>query len=222
MSLLRQIAKSALQAILPRDAFVTRGRGSGVSLTFDDGPHPEHTPRLLDALAGARIQATFFIVGERAERHPELVRRIVDEGHELGNHTWSHSEPRHTSRRMFLEEITRTDELIQDLSLQATSLVRPPKGEVSLGKLCGLLSMQKTVVLWNRDTKDYRMNSAADMHAWCQSYVPKDGDIVLLHDDQPFALRSVERFRTLSQFEHISFRTVSEVIGKKMENALTR
>jgi len=195
MGLARQIAKSAIQALLPCGAFVTRGRGPGVSLTFDDGPHPEHTPRLLDALVEARIRATFFIVGERAERHPELVRRIVYEGHKLGNHTWSHSEPQQTSRRQFLEEITRTDDLLQEVSHHTCSLVRPPKGELSFGKLCGLLSMQKTVVLWNCDTKDYTMTSAADMHAWCQSYVPKDGDIVLLHDDRPFAVTAVEAFR---------------------------
>ena len=78
MGLIRQITKAAIQALLPGESFVTRGSGPGVSLTFDDGPHPEHTPRLLDALAEARIRATFFVVGERAQCHLELVRRIVD------------------------------------------------------------------------------------------------------------------------------------------------
>jgi len=192
-----------------------------VSLTFDDGPHPEHTPRLLNTLAEARIRATFFIVGERAERHPQLVRRIVDEGHELGNHTWSHSEPRQTSRRQFLEEITRTDDLIQELSHQTCSLVRPPKGELSIGKLSGLLLMQKTVVLWNRDTKDYRMNSPADMHAWCASYTPSVGDIVLLHDDRPFAVTAVDVIRMTSELLHAPFITVSQMMSRHTPTAMT-
>ena len=215
MGLLRQITKSVIQTVLPRAALLTRGTGPCICLTFDDGPHPEHTPRVLDALAEARIRATFFIVGERAECHPDLVCRIAGEGHELGNHTWSHSEPRSTSRRQFLEEIARTDDLIQDLTHQNCRLTRPPKGELNFAKLCGLISMRQTIVLWNRDTKDYTMNSAASIHAWCACYTPHAGDIVLLHDDRPFAATAVALMRTLKQFEHTSFCTVSESTRKR-------
>ena len=75
--------------------------------------------------------------------------------------------------------------------------------------------MQKTVVLWNRDTKDYRMKLAADIRAWCACYSPNAGDIVLMHDDRPFAVTAVEAFCIFTQFDHSSFRTVSELTGKQ-------
>lgn len=222
MGLIRQITKCAIKAMLPRSAFLTRGAGSAVCLTFDDGPHPEHTPRLLDALAEYNIRGTFFIVGERAQRHPGVVRRLVAEGHEVANHTWTHSEPRHTSRRKFLEEIQRTDDLIQDFTQKHCRLTRPPKGELSLGKLAGLLSLRQTVVLWNQDSRDYRMKVDAEMHAWCESYTPRAGDIVLMHDDRPFAADAAIAFGTWTQFERSQFCTVSESLAKDKAAVITQ
>lgn len=189
-----------------------------ISLTFDDGPHPEFTPQLLDNLASSDIRGTFFIVGEKAQQHPDIVKRIAAEGHEIGNHTWTHSEPRETSTGTFHEEVARTNELIFDLTGQACRLTRPPKGELSPGKILSLLQLRQTIVLWNCDTKDYRMETWADMEAWCQTFVPAHGDIVLMHDNHSFAATAAALAGSLSQLSGVKFCRVSEWLRAAPQN----
>ena len=222
MSQLRQILKSTLDGLLPRSLFLTQGRelrsesalgdtsGPAISLTFDDGPHPEHTPALLDELDAAGIEATFFIVGERAKRHPGLVRRIAEAGHEFGNHTWTHSEPRHTSTSQFLTELQRTRAFPEDLTGKPCGIVRPPKGELSPGKLFGLLKTKQTIVLWNQDTKDYAMREPAAMGRWVAEFSPHQGDIVLMHDVHPHAVAGIALMRKLHAYRDVQFRKVSD------------
>src|SRR5436305_246824 len=92
ISWLRQVCRYGLAAMLPRRVYLTHGprRGREMCLTFDDGPHPDLTPRLLDLLADLQVRATFFLIGQEAEKYPEIVRRIAAEGHTVGNHTYSH------------------------------------------------------------------------------------------------------------------------------------
>lgn len=238
MGQFRQFIKRSLETALPEQAMLSRGRrlrsneGSdrparcAVSLTFDDGPHPEFTPRLLDNLASADIKGTFFIVGEKAARHPDIVRRIADEGHEVGNHTWTHSEPRETSTGTFRDEIVRTNDLIQELTGTVCRLTRPPKGELSPGKVLTLLKLRQTIVLWNCDTKDYQMTSWSDMETWCQNFRPEHGDIVLMHDNHPFAATATALAGTLSSLSAASFCHVSEWLRNSQQpsqkNVLSR
>ncbi len=221
MAFLRQLAKRTLTAVLPRDAVVTRGHSAGVALTFDDGPHPEHTPRLLDVLAETGITATFFIVGECAQARRDILKRVADAGHEVGNHTWSHSEPRHTSTLQMLDEVRRTRELIEDVTGRNCCLFRPPKGELTPRKILALLREQQTVVLWNCDTKDYQLGPGSEQIVdWCLSYQPAPGDIVLMHDNHPHASVAVEtldRIRTgefTDSRERYLFRTVSQMLHR--------
>ena len=197
MNVLRQTIKTLLAAGLPPERWLVRGprdRLSDVptlSLTFDDGPHPEHTPRLLDELRRWDLTATFFVIGREAERYPELVARIVEEGHTLGNHTYSHGAPQSTSAGQFLEEIERTRELLRVWVEEPCRWVRPPLGELTWQKLQGLWQTGQTVVLWNVDPRDYRMPSMVDARDWADSYRPRHGDIVLLHDNRPAAAEIV-------------------------------
>lgn len=199
MGLIRQLAKQVLTACAPRQALLMRGAPhppgarARLALTFDDGPHPEHTPALLDTLRTCRASGTFFVIGRSAEQYPDLIRRISDEGHEIGNHTWSHGDPERTSSRDFLDEVKRTDELIEALCGRRPTVVRPPKGELNVRKLAGLWKQKKTVTLWNIDPKDYRMRSADEIDAWCGGYRPKDGDILLMHDNHPWANLAIQR-----------------------------
>jgi len=198
MGLLRQITKRALTTFVPRRRIMTTGPVSQnanaitMALTFDDGPHPDHTPRLLDTLKQWSLKGTFFIIGKNAQQYPQIVRRIAEEGHEVGNHTWSHSEPRTTSAAKFLDEIQQTDHLIEDLVGKPTSIVRPPKGELSFRKLTGLWSQRKSVILWNVDPRDYQMTSESDVQSWCSQQKGSDGDIVLMHDNHPWAAMAIQ------------------------------
>ena len=199
MSALRQMIKSVFTAALPQSWLMTRGPRASVSqqqeiaLTFDDGPHPEHTPRLLDVLAAAGAKGTFFVIGEQTLRHPKLVRRMADEGHEIGNHTWTHSEPSQTSAVRFLEEVTQTRRMIQNLTGRDCRLMRPPKGALTVKKTLGLWRQQQTIALWNSDPKDFAMTDEAELLRWLDGYRPRTGDIVLLHDNHPRAAVAVER-----------------------------
>src|SRR5690606_35220120 len=118
MGTIRQVIRSAMTAALPRRRFIVRGPRSAqqVALTFDEGPHPEHTPRLLDELARHDIKATFFVVGREAERHPGIVERAAREGHAIGHHSWTHSEPSETPAPRLLDEVRRSIELLQSIT----------------------------------------------------------------------------------------------------------
>ena len=216
MGIFRQTVKHyALATLMPRRLLLVSGRhttpakGPCASLTFDDGPHPEHTPRLLDALAEADARATFFVIGEKARRYPHLLRRIVGAGHELGNHTYSHGEPKKTSAKRFLNEIRRTRRLLQDLVGCDTRLVRPPKGELTPAKCLGLWQRGETIVLWNVDPRDYAMRLRLEMDRWCDTYEPTAGDVVLMHDAFPFAEFAVRQFAQAERFRAVKWVPVS-------------
>ncbi len=119
-----------------------------VALTFDDGPDPVHTPKLLDLLQESGAPGTFFLVGQRAARAPDLVRRIVDEGHEIANHTWSHRNlwtcgPRGTER-----EIERSHWLLTEVAGRPPAWFRPPWGMVNLAAFGVTRRLQTPCVLW--------------------------------------------------------------------------
>lgn len=186
MGIARQLMRAALTSSLPASRWLVRGPRRGTSpaiaLTFDDGPHPEHTPRVLEALRRWNAVGTFFVVGGAAARHPELIAQIVVEGHLLGNHTWTHGEPREASTSEFLAEIEQTDRWLCEQTHEFPYWMRPPKGELSLTKLWGIWQLSHGVALWNVDPRDYRMTDDADAVSWAEHYQPQAGDVVLLHD----------------------------------------
>lgn len=219
MGLLRQVTKTIMTSCISRRRLLTRGPRSAhgavpqIALTFDDGPHPEHTPRLLDILAERQVKATFFVIGELAAQHPDLICRIAAEGHELGNHTWSHAEPSQIDARQFLAEIQRTDALLAALAGMTPRMMRPPKGELNWSKFTRLWRRGQTVALWNVDPRDYRMTTADDMTAWCSQYSPQDGDVVLMHDNHPWAMTAVSTMAERGVFDQFRAVTLSDWIS---------
>jgi peptidoglycan/xylan/chitin deacetylase (PgdA/CDA1 family) len=193
MNLLRQVIKFAMTSLLPRHKWMVQGprSASGVALTFDDGPHPEYTPRLLDELQRQNIVATFFVVGEAAERNPKLVQRMAAEGHAVGTHSYTHSEPRLTSTKTLQEELRRSIDLCANLIGYEPTLFRPPKGQLTLAKTLNLWSSKQTIVLWNQDPRDYQAGPEG-IEPWVNRYQPSAGDIVLLHDIHPHCIAAIE------------------------------
>ena len=159
-----------------------------VALTFDDGPDPEWTPKILDILKAAKVKAAFFLVGVNAERYPNLVRRIVDEGHEIGNHTYYHPNlalcwPEHVRL-----ELNATQLLIQTLTGRGTTLFRPPyAADTQPARLADLMPLQIAqdqnylVVLENIDPQDWA-KPGADVILQRIKQQRHDGNIILLHD----------------------------------------
>jgi peptidoglycan-N-acetylglucosamine deacetylase len=164
--------------------------GSHVALTFDDGPHPERTPRVLDLLRRHRIRATFFVVGERALAHPEIIERMVGEGHQLGNHGWSHRWLPGAARPELAAEVERCQEAVEKLSGKAPTLVRPafgwfPPAYVQRVRACGL-----RLVLWSVDSLDW----AGVPGRWVSFRAggARAGDVLLFHDGSTWARGTLE------------------------------
>jgi peptidoglycan/xylan/chitin deacetylase (PgdA/CDA1 family) len=184
-----------------------------VCLTFDDGPHPEHTPRLLDVLGRHGVPATFFVVGQQAERYPELVRRLAAEGHVVGHHSYFHSDPRLTSARQLMKEVRQTADLLSKLLGQGPTLFRPPHGKLTGSKLWHLWRAGQAVVLWNVDPKDYALRSASEGLAWFLRNPIQAGDIVLMHDNQPYAAEILSELIQKTRDRGLGFATPLNWLG---------
>ena len=174
------------------------GRAFHVALSFDDGPHPEHTPRILDGLGALGLSATFFAVGEHAARHGALIQRIVSEGHDLGNHGHRHLSARRASMRDVVEDARRGRRVLEDLSGRPVRLFRPPRGELTLSLLRALWSHGHTVALWNVDAMDGATPTRHAMIRWVERYRPRTGDVILMHDDQAHSAAALPTFGALA------------------------
>ena len=148
-----------------------------VALTFDDGPDPEWTPLVLDALARHGMRATFFLVGERAERHPGLVARIRAEGHEAGSHGWDHASQPEISPAALGEQLARTRAVLGP----DTRLLRPPYGQQTLATWRLARAEGYRVVMWNVFAGDWRADDGATLAGRVLA-ATRPGAIVLLHD----------------------------------------
>lgn len=212
ISVFRQAARRGLAAALPRRVYITHGRpqSRAVCLTFDDGPHPELTPRLLDLLAALRVPATFFVIGREAERHPELVRRMAAEGHAVGNHSYSHPPRESLSARQAAAEVAGCAGVLAGILGRPPALYRPPRGKVTAGDLWRLWRAGTTTVLWNADPKDYAKGTAAEVRAWFRTRPPAAGDIILLHDVCPHALEVLPDLVGEARGRGLGFGTVPE------------
>lgn len=120
-----------------------------VALTFDDGPHPRLTPRVLDVLAEHQARATFFIIGTAAERHPALVRRLLDEGHEVGNHTWSHAPMAHVGAEAAREEVLRGAADLARLTGEQARWFRSPRGILNGPILRAAADAGQDIAMWS-------------------------------------------------------------------------
>jgi peptidoglycan/xylan/chitin deacetylase (PgdA/CDA1 family) len=148
------------------------------ALTFDDGPHPEYTPQLLNILDRYEVQATFFMVGQAAQKHPELVRQVAQAGHAIGNHSWDHPAFPSIPRRERQKQIS---DCAQALVPYGQRFFRPPYGAEDLASHLDALSLHYDVVGWSLDAEDWVEHDPEWMaEALTQGIQP--GSIVLLHD----------------------------------------
>ncbi len=179
---------------LPGRWVLTRGTTAGrvLHLTFDDGPNATHTPPLLDLLAAHDVRATFFLIGDRAEQAPELVERLVREGHVLGNHSWHHrhfdAQPVAAQRA----EIARADALLARADGLARHDFRPPRGLLPRGLLLDCLRHGTRIAYWTYDTLDYSGRTVDALIDSARRHPPRPGDILLMHDDAEASRRLLE------------------------------
>ncbi|MBW5447316.1 polysaccharide deacetylase family protein [Cohnella sp. CFH 77786] len=151
-----------------------------VALTFDDVPDPRFTPKVLDILKRKRVRATFFVVGTRAKKHPDLVKRIHREGHAIGNHSYSHPDFSRIPLAKMQQQIRRTEDRIRSLVGIRPRLIRPPYGEVLTDQLEWAKGEGYTVVNWDVDSSDWRQLTQEQVFRNVTRAV-RPGSVVLMH-----------------------------------------
>ena len=154
-----------------------------VYLTFDDGPIPECTPQLLDILKQYGVKATFFMVAENAERYPELLARVRDEGHVVGNHTYHHMRGYKHDTQTYVRDALRGAEVLQ------TTLFRPPHGRMRNNQKKALINQGYTIYLWDVLTHDYNPHYSVDKMLAVVKRYTRNGSILVMHD----SLKSKDR-----------------------------
>jgi peptidoglycan/xylan/chitin deacetylase (PgdA/CDA1 family) len=142
------------------EALIPPSRPGELALTFDDGPNPAWTPRLLEILAGHDVRATFFLVGKFAQAEPEVVRRIAEAGHLIGNHSWSHPNLALTPASRVQKELARTKETLEQIAGAPVRYFRPPFGARRPVVFRVARSLGMVPVLWNAMTSDWREPSS--------------------------------------------------------------
>ena len=182
--------------IMEPDAHRGRGDRRRIALTFDDGPDPARTPALLDALADLDTRATFFLVGAAVDASPGLGRRIAAEGHEIGNHTYTHRYLPLSRSRSVAGELRATDQAIASATGRTPTLARPPYGGRSPWNVRTFARQAKRLVLWDVNSFDWRGEPADQVARRVLDHV-RPGSIVLLHEARAGGEVTVEAVRLL-------------------------
>ena len=187
--------------------------GSYVAITFDDGPHPKLTPRLLDILKERGLKATFYVIGQNVVQYPEIMQRMVAEGHEIGNHSYSHPVLTKCSAAKLGEEISKTNEAIQQASGVKPTTMRPPYGATNsavtqrLNNEFGL-----PVIMWSVDPLDWKIRKASHVSNHILQNA-KPGSIILAHDIHPSTIEAMPLVFDGLLAKGYKFATVSELIA---------
>lgn len=179
-----------------------------IALTFDDGPHPVYTPMLLDGLEKRGVKATFFLIGTAVENYPEVAKRIADEGHLIGNHTYHHVSLENADEAMIEEEVVAANQMMEEVTGQYPQLIRPPFGqsssqiEVQTDMIC---------VLWTIDPLDWCTTDAATV-AQRVLKNSKENGIILLHDEYKTSVMAAFTIIDELQKKGYEFVTVDELL----------
>ncbi len=179
-----------------------------IAITFDDGPDPVYTPQLLDGLKERGAKASFFLMGKQAEAYPELVRRMQEEGHLIGNHTYSHIQLNKKNRETFKAELVKTNDLLMEITGEEVQFVRPPYGSWDKELETELTMLP---VLWTIDPTD-----------WCSTNVSaivkkvtgkaKENAIILMHDEYASSVTAALEIIDILQKQGYEFVTVDELL----------
>ena len=185
------------------------------ALTFDDGPHPVLTDEILDILAQYGVKATFFVIGKNAQNYKKQLFRAYSEGHEIGNHTYSHLTATDTNSKKLLEELKETDKIISEITGQRPRLFRPPTGYCNASAVQSAAALGYKVILWTVDTRDWAHTSAPEIKKNVSEHIG-NGSIILFHDYVSGKSSTAEALRTLLPLlieQGYSFDTVSNMIS---------
>lgn len=189
-----------------------------VALTFDDGPDVYYTSQILDILKQNKVKATFFIIGTRAQTHPEMIRRIVREGHSIGNHTWNHSNLSKLSPERVKEEVQKTEQVLYNITGFKTAMFRPPYGAASARTTSEISSLGYNIVNWSVDTRDWANTPVPQIMKFVKKEV-YPGGIILQHcaggknEDLSNTVNALPQIISLLRSQDYSFVTVQDLLN---------
>lgn len=199
--------------------------GPYIAMTFDDGPNPILTPKLLDILKQRHIHVTFFLLGQLVKEHPEIVQREIAEGHEVGNHSWDHPPLNKLAEGGLQHQLADTSAAIKDATGQAPTIMRPPYGATN-PRLSRAIEKEygMKVILWSVDPFDWKDPGAAVvqsriLNGWKESGGAKPGAIILSHDIHKGTVEAMPATLDALIAKGYKFVTVSELLA--MEKAAT-
>ena len=179
-----------------------------IAITFDDGPHPSYTEQLLDGLKERGVHATFFVTGEHAELHPEVIKRMQEEGHLIGNHTYSHIQLQKENREEFKNQLIKTNEIIEEITGEEVQYVRPPYGTWDKSFESELNMFP---VLWTVDPLDWSSQNVSAITK-CVEEKAEENDIILMHDYYDTTVTAALQIIDDLQKEGYTFVTVDEIL----------
>ncbi len=188
--------------------------GKKIALTFDDGPHPFKTEKILDLLDKYEVKATFFVIGINAEKYPSIIADEAARGHEIANHSYSHTKLSKCTEERIKEEIERTDNVIKNAAGIIPKLFRPPEGAYSESIVKTAKEMGKSTVIWTVDTLDWA-NAPKDAIVDNVKANVTSGSIILFHDFTGKESHTIEALEIIIPYlksQGYSFVTVSELI----------
>lgn len=181
------------------------------ALTFDDGPEPERTEAVAGALERCGAVGTFFLIGEKARKHPEIVRRLVEGGHEIGTHTETHTRCSLLSRSELERELRESCAILEELSGLPVRWFRPPFGALRHGQVGWVRALGLRTALWNINPKDWTGIPAETIAERVVEVDSREGSIVVLHDRLPTAAEAVTKI--LERSEGLSGVTLSRLVS---------
>jgi peptidoglycan/xylan/chitin deacetylase (PgdA/CDA1 family) len=183
-----------------------------IALTFDDGPVPGVTERILDTLRAHNARATFFLIGEKVAAAPDLARRILAEGHELGHHTYTHRKATELSDGGFDQELDRTSALFQDVLGRYAAWFRPPFGAIRQDQARRVRDRAMGVALWSVDAEDWRDPSSASIAERVRTHL-HPGAIVLCHEVETTANALNAILQHICDGTNFQLETLSRMMG---------
>jgi len=187
-----------------------------IALTFDDGPVPGATPRILQVLDKKNVKATFFVVGKMVEKYPWLLKQISTEGHDMGNHTYSHRDLTTLSKEDILKELDKTRKLIKEITGKDTYLFRPPGGRYDNKVIVTTTLTGYKMILWTDYPEDYGCSSSRLIYEKATSKAKNEG-IILLHNGLDATLEVLPEIISELKKEGYKFLTISELMEEMGE-----
>jgi polysaccharide deacetylase family sporulation protein PdaB len=211
--------RKGMQAAVVNDV---SNAGQEVALTFDDGPDDKYTPLILDILKKYKIKATFFVVGDHVQKYPEMIKRISEEGHVIGNHSWDHADLVKLQNNKIEDEIINTDELVKRYTGRSPTLFRAPYGALSPDVIRDATSSGHQIIGWSVDTLDWDGKSVQQIVNNVKKEV-HPGAIILQHcaggkhGNLNNTVQALPMIISFLKQKGYSFVTVNELISAKAQ-----